>query len=302
VIGYHAGSGNGVYGESPSGAGLVGSSFAGYGIYTTSNSGTAAHFSSTSGMALTTGAGNVLMNGSITAGRNTPGSSNNAINAYSTGVALYANSSGGGGGGVFAEASFVAVQGNTTGTNSNRQAIRGDNASSATGYAGVFLGNVSVFGTLAKTAGSFIIDHPLDPENKFLVHSFVESPDMKNIYDGIVTTDANGNAVVNMPDWFQALNIDFRYQLTCFNEFAQAIVFKEMAGDQFSIKTDKPNIKVSWQVTGTRNDPYAKENRLPVEKLKTDHEKGKYIYPKGYGQGKDKAVDVIRSGVVAAEE
>ena len=53
----------------------------------------------------------------------------------------------------------------------------------------VTAGNVDVIGTLSKGGGSFKIDHPLDPANKYLYHSFVESPDMKNMYDGNVTTD-----------------------------------------------------------------------------------------------------------------
>ncbi len=85
---------------------------------------------------------------------------------------------------------------------------------STSGYAGYFSGNVHVQGTLSKTAGSFQIDHPLDPANKYLFHSFVESPDMKNIYDGIATLDARGEAWVDLPDYFDALNKDFRYQLT----------------------------------------------------------------------------------------
>jgi hypothetical protein len=78
-------------------------------------------------------------------------------------------------------------------------------AASATGFAGFFLGDVDVDGTLSKAGGSFKIDHPLDPSNKYLYHSFVESPDMMNIYNGNVTTDAEGNAVVTLPDWFEFL-------------------------------------------------------------------------------------------------
>jgi hypothetical protein len=74
-----------------------------------------------------------------------------------------------------------------------------------------------------------------------------------------------------------------------------------MSGNQFSIKTDKPNVEVSWQVTGTRNDPYARDNRLPVEKDKTASEKGKYIYPQGYGKGNESALDVIRTGATSPE-
>lgn len=92
-------------------------------------------------------------------------------------------------------------------------AIVGDNGgSNSSGYAGWFNGRVAVLGTLSKGGGSFKIDHPLDPANKTLSHSFVESPDMLNIYNGNVTTDADGFATVTLPDWFEALNRDFRYQ------------------------------------------------------------------------------------------
>ena len=46
-------------------------------------------------------------------------------------------------------------------------------------------GNLDVTGTISKGGGTFKIDHPLDPTNKYLYHSFVESPDMMNIYNGI---------------------------------------------------------------------------------------------------------------------
>ena len=154
---------------------------------------------------------------------------------------------------------------------------------STASYAGYFQGNVTVTGTLSKAAGSFKIDHPLDPENKYLSHSFVESPDMKNIYDGNVTTDAGGYATVTLPDWFQALNRDFRYQLTCIGEFAQAIVAEKIHDNKFVIRTDKPNIEVSWQVTGIRQDPYANMHRIPVEEYKTASDRGKYLQPDAYG-------------------
>jgi hypothetical protein len=157
--------------------------------------------------------------------------------------------------------------------------------------AGYFVGNVAVTGNLSKGAGSFKIDHPLDPANKYLYHSFVESPDMMNIYNGNVTTDAKGEATVHMPDYFEALNRDFRYQLTVIGQFAQAIVGQEIEGGKFVIKTDKPNVKVSWQVTGIRHDPYADKHRIPVEEEKTGNERGKYLHPTEWGKPESLGVD-----------
>ncbi len=143
-------------------------------------------------------------------------------------------------------------------------------------------GNMVVAGTLAKAAGSFRIDHPLDPANKCLQHSFVESPDMMNVYNGNITTDAAGEATVLLPDYFEALNQDFRYQLTAIGQFAQAIVATEVQDNRFTLKTDKPYVKVSWQVTGIRRDPYANDHRIQVEVDKPPGERGRYWSPPGY--------------------
>ncbi len=162
---------------------------------------------------------------------------------------------------------------------------------SGAGRAGYFSGNVQIAGALSKTSGSFKIDHPLDPANKYLYHSFVESPDMMNVYNGNITTDGNGDATVTLPNYFQVLNRDFRYQLTVIGQFAQAIIQSKIQNNQFSIKTDKPNVEVSWQVTGIRQDPWANDHRIQVEENKPAKELGTYIYPKGYGQLESRSVD-----------
>ncbi len=158
------------------------------------------------------------------------------------------------------------------------------------GYAAFFDGNVDVDGNLSKAGGSFKIDHPLDPANKYLYHSFVESPDMMNIYNGNATTDAQGHALVQLPEWFETLNRDFRYQLTVIGQFAQAIVASEVSNHQFTIKTDKPNVKVSWQVTGIRQDAWANAHRIPVEVEKAQADRGLYLHPELFGAPPEKSI------------
>ncbi|OKI37113.1 hypothetical protein A6A29_41145 [Streptomyces sp. TSRI0281] len=164
------------------------------------------------------------------------------------------------------------------------------------GYAGYFTGKVHVTGALTKGSGGFKIDHPLDPQNKYLLHSFVESPDMLNVYFGNVETDDNGAAVVELPSYFEALNHDFTYHLTSIGQFAQAIVAEEVQENRFSIRTDKPNVKVSWQVTGVRQDPYATRNRIVPEEDKPEEERGLYLHPDAYDQSLSQHVNFEREG------
>ena len=152
-------------------------------------------------------------------------------------------------------------------------------------------GNLNVTGTLTKGGGSFKIDHPLDPANKYLSHSFVESPDMMNVYNGNITTDANGSATVELPDYFEALNRDFRYQLTVIGQFAQAMVAEEIRQNHFTIRTSQPSVKVSWQVTGIRQDAWANAHRIPTEEDKPAEKRGTYLNPDLYDASADKNTD-----------
>ncbi len=160
--------------------------------------------------------------------------------------------------------------------------------------AGDFLGNVNVSGSFSAGAKNFKIDHPLDPANKYLVHASVESSEMMNIYTGNVTTDAQGQATVQLPEWFEELNTDFRYQLTVIGQFAQAIVAREIEHNHFEIRTSAPNVKVSWQVTGVRQDAYAKANPLVVEQEKEARLRGFYIHPELYGAPPEKQIEWAR--------
>jgi hypothetical protein len=159
------------------------------------------------------------------------------------------------------------------------------------GYAGYFAGNITVTGAITAGTKDFKIDHPLDPANKYLYHASVESSEMKNIYDGTVITDDNGAAVVNLPDWFEAVNSDFRYQLTAIGAPGPNLyIAQEVSGGRFSIAGGQPHSKVSWQITGVRRDAFAKAHPLQVEVEKPERERGLYIHPELYGAPREKQV------------
>jgi hypothetical protein len=175
------------------------------------------------------------------------------------------------------------------GTGPGSKAVWG--ISFAGSWAGYFDGHVRVTGTLMKDAGGFQIDHPLDPANQFLNHSFVESPDMKNLYDGVVVLDDDGAAVVTLPHWFEGLNGgadyagDYRYQLTPIGAAMPNLhIAAEIDDDTFTIAGGVPGMKVSWLLTGIRHDPYAETHRIAVEQVKPASELGTYLHPELYGQ------------------
>ena len=120
---------------------------------------------------------------------------------------------------------------------------------------------------------------------------------MKNIYDGNVVTDGRGDAVVTMPPYFESLNRDFRYQLTVLGQFAQAIVGTKISNGAFLIKTDKPNVEVSWQVTGIRQDAWANAHRIPNEVEKTEKDKGHFLHPELFGKSNE--IRIMPRGMTA---
>jgi hypothetical protein len=193
-------------------------------------------------------------------------------------------------------------------------------------YAAILNGKVRITGNLEKAGGSFKIDHPLDPANKYLCHSFVESPDMKNVYDGVVVLDDKGEAEIKLPDWFNTLNKDFRYQLTAIGAPGPNLYIAEEildtittstkhgshhdndgyddSGDnnnnnnnrsRFKIAGGTSAMKVSWQVTGIRKDPWASAHRIQVEEDKQDKERGYYIHPDLYGQPAENGISRLLS-------
>jgi len=159
------------------------------------------------------------------------------------------------------------------------------------GISGVFA-NGEVGATGAKP---FTIDYPLDPENKVLRHFAIESNEVLNMYRGIAKIDASGSAVVNLPEYFDTVNIDVTYQLTPIGSGVQPYITKEQANNQFTI-AGAPNSKVSWTIHAKRNDPtiqyYDKKGGKysSAVRNKKPHEIGKYYTPEAYGKDKTQSI------------
>jgi hypothetical protein len=158
-------------------------------------------------------------------------------------------------------------------------------------------GNLTVSGALTKQGGGFRIDHPRDPANKYLNHSFVESSEMKNVYDGAAQLEEDGTTWVDLPEWFEALNGDFRYQLTAIGGAAPNLhVAEEISENRFRIAGGEGGMKVCWQVTGSRKDAWAAANRFEIEEEKPQEERGRYLQPDLYDAPEEQSVMRARMG------
>ena len=319
--------GIGVYGKSYGRAGVYAHSTLENALYATSNHGQAAYIANTdpgnsrdvlhvttagtgTGISVSTtkgigidsesdsGIGVKGHNDSTASGPNTIGvfgsaSAGTGVQGYSyTGTGIYGYSDGPLGPGVFGGCpNGIGVQAYTD----SKTGIFSWVNDRVKGFAAWFEGNVGVNGLLEKFGGStFKIDHPLDPARKYLSHSAVESPDMKNIYDGVVLLDANGEAEVELPIWFEALNTDFCYQLTCIGGYAPVYIAQEVQGNRFKIAGGTSGMKVSWQVTGIRQDAWAKAHRIQVEENKPVEEHGYYLHPELHGELEEKSIVRVR--------
>ncbi len=180
------------------------------------------------------------------------------------------------------------VAGLAYGQQSENVGIYGESAAMGVGWAGYFYGDVAVVGQILTGGGSaMLIDHPIDPEGKFLYHAPVQSPDMMNVYNGNVSLDNNGQAIVTMPDYFEALNSDFRYQLTAVGAPGPGLyIAEEIGNNQFKIAGGTPGAKVSWTVTGVRKDPQSEQLDRTVVRNKPANKTGRYFDPAAYGKDK----------------
>lgn len=226
-------------------------------------------------------------------------SGNSAILGRATGSGRFAgvrgetNSTSGAGVGGIAMASFgedagvygesrstsgTGVAGYALATSGENYGLYGETRSFSSGYAAYLTGNVGVSGEK-----EFRIDHPLDPSRRYLRHFCAEGPEALLIYRGSVRLDESGAAWVDLPSYFESINRDIHYQLTCVGGFAPVYVAEKVRENRFRIAGGTPGLEVSWTVTGARNDAYARHYHKPVEEDKAPKDVGTYLHPELHG-------------------
>jgi hypothetical protein len=305
--------GVGVYGASNSNYGVFASSSSSYGIYATSGSNNAIY-------AISTAPADVIF--AIATGKKAAGvtgwSAYRGLYGYgystaATGTGVYGDGGTygveayGGSGGVYSRSQNgfgvwgdsvlstgvegTAAQSNTIGVfGSNTNHGYGMIASSSGSFALFSVGNFGATGTK-----SFVIDHPLDPANKTLKHFCAEGAEPLNVYSGNVKTDRDGFATVDLPDWIESVNRDFRYQLTVVDdgdraEFVQVKVVRRIAQHRFTLRTSVGDVDVSWQLTGARDDAWVRAHPATAEEEKSDDQRGKYWSPELYGASQEQSI------------
>ena len=192
--------------------------------------------------------------------------------------------------------SGVGVQGINvnSGAANTPYGVRGQ-ASTATNGFGVFAsGDLGASGVKP-----FRIDHPADPANKYLLHYSSESPFPQNFYNGTVTTDEKGMAWVDLPDYFEEINTNFKYTLTVIEDeasttFVQAKVGRKIKNNRFLVMTSAPHTEVSWEVKADRNDLRIQHNRPTDVREKTGSERGKYQHPEYYGLSEEMSISYVQ--------
>lgn len=231
------------------------------------------------------------------------------VNTGAFGYGVYATAPGGGGiaymtngsgTGVASLSGLYGVWGELIGGGRNAVAIYG--VANGVGVAGLFEnGDLVHVGSGTK---SFLIDHPLDPANRYLQHACIESSDVKNIYDGVAVANPAGEVEVQLPAYFEALNHEFRYQLTAIGGAAPQLHVKEaIKNNRFVIAGAGPSQAISWQVTGNRHDPTSQLRPFQAEYDKDPADQGRFLCPQAFGASEDRVLRprLNLSGGVASE-
>jgi hypothetical protein len=221
----------------------------------------------------------------------TSGSNDRAMRAYhtaSSGVTF----------GIDAESdssSGYGVRGLASATSGQTYGVYGQ-ANSASGWGVYSNGRLASSGTK-----SFLIDDPTAPTERYLAHYCVEGPEPQNVYNGVARFDANGEAWVDLPDYFEAINANCRYQLTMIGGPGNPYIAREVENNRFLIAGGEPGLKVSWEVRARRNDPFVRTHGSPVHIEKTDRERGRYLMPGLYGAPAELGIHYLPASAAGAK-
>ncbi|MGE0001350.1 MAG: hypothetical protein AB7F50_05660 [Fimbriimonadaceae bacterium] len=294
--------GSGVVGTGAQGVGVLGSSIQGVGIkgssfFHTGIQGDSEQGNGVQGFAKTASG----VRGTATTGAGVSGLSSSGIGVSgqsSTFHGMFGSTITASGAGVFGRNTNPAGQsagvwGETSSTSSGVGVLGASPASgtsigvygvglSATGF-GVF----SEGRTGATGTKSFVIDHPLDPENHYLMHFSHEGPEALNVYSGTTVTDRQGWQTVRLPDYFESINRDPRVHLTIDDTSDDFVMSKVVGGVRngvFRLRTSKGNVRVYWRVEAVRNDRWVQKHGIEAEPMKAEANQGTYLHPELYGK------------------
>jgi hypothetical protein len=227
--------------------------------------------------------------------------------ASSTGNGVYGHSTASGASGVYGEGSAGALYGvagrapsfglwgeasGSTGRGvfgsargANGIGVYGFTDGGASALAGYFEGAVTVTGTFTAPASMMLMDHPDAPAQRWYRQAQIGSFEQVTVISGNLATGPSGRVGVRVPAVFARYHKDVRYQLTLIGQRGAAWIVDELNDrGRFTIATDVPNARVSWQLTGVRTDPAAVRHPLRVEAPKPRRQRGRYLQPELFGQ------------------
>lgn len=245
-------------------------------------------------------AGGTGVGGSTTVGMGLRGAATNGgygvYGSTTTGTGVHGISTSGGYG-VVGSSTSEAVRGTSAagigvvGGSTSGTGVYGE---SMTGYAGSFIGDVFVTGTITGAGVTVTIDHPLDPAARLLELGSVDSPERLVLTSGRIDLDANGGATVRLPDWFAVMHDDARHQLTAIGSAMPDLHLAAVDDDRFEVAGGAPGGRVGWQVVGARRDAWATANPLRLERAKRGEERGRYVHPAAHGKDDDRSLAALR--------
>jgi hypothetical protein len=130
--------------------------------------------------------------------------------------------------------------------------------------------SLKVFGTKA-----FITHHPLDPENKYLIHTTLEGPENAVFYRGEAEL-SEGRTTIQLPDYFEALTRKENRTVLITPKFegnspVSMLAASEVDDGKFDVKMidrKNPSQKFYWEVKAVRADVGildVEEQKLPAQ-------------------------------------